>query len=182
MKLNYNYAAMSYPTTRFLKSSKGISIIGIIIFIAFLVAVLNVYAYLNPGFELSKYSIVRLFKSKVDEQRKADLQVIKQAIDKYRLENDDYPAPKEWCGRIISVLHPDAKNALFDYFEQGAIPQDPAFKGTQKDYFYRHVDRNTYILLAVLEDVPSDTPTYSFEGCHDWPGDGVYNYRIIGGE
>ena len=173
---------MSYPTTRFLKSPRGLSIIGIIIFIAFLVAVLNVYAYLNPGFELSKYSVVRLFKSKVDEQRKADLQAIKQAIDKYRLENDDYPAQKDWCGRIISVLHPDVKNAIFDYFEHGAIPQDPAFKGTSKDYFYRHVDRNTYILLAVLEDVPDNTPTYNFEGCHDWPGEGVYNYRIIGGD
>ena len=182
MKLNYNYAAMSYPTTRFLKSPRGLSIIGIIIFIAFLVAVLNVYAYLNPGFELSKYSVVRLFKSKVDEQRKADLQAIKQAIDKYRLENDDYPAQKDWCGRIISVLHPDVKNAILDYFEHGAIPQDPAFKGTSKDYFYRHVDRNTYILLAVLEDVPDNTPTYNFEGCHDWPGEGVYNYRIIGGD
>src|SRR3989344_3732387 len=116
---------MSYPTTRFLKSSKGTSIVGIIIFLAFLVAVLNLYAYFNPSFELSKYSVVRIFKAKVDEQRKVDLQALKQAIDKYRLENDDYPAPKDWCGRIVSVLHPEVKNALFDYFERGAIPQDP---------------------------------------------------------
>lgn len=172
---------MRYPT-RFLKSSRGVSIVGIIIFLAFLVAVLNVYTFFNPGFELSKYSVVRLFKSRLDEQRKADLQAIKEAIDAYREQNSDYPAPKGWCGRIVSVLHPEVKDALFDYFDQGAIPQDPAFKGTHKDYFYKHVDRNTFILMAVLEDVPEDTLTYNFTGCHDWPGDNIYNYRIIGGE
>jgi len=172
---------MPYPT-KHLRSQKGISIISLIILAAFAVAALNVYAYFNPGFSLSQYSVVRFFKGKVDEQRKVDLRQIKQAVDAYREENGDYPAPEGWCGRIVSVLHPEAKNAIADYFERGAIPQDPTSKGTHKDYFYKHVDRNTYVLLAVLEDVPSGTPSYNFSDCYDWPGDDVYNYRLVGGE
>jgi hypothetical protein len=172
---------MAHHPSTLLGSSKGISIIGILILVAVIVAALNIYAYFNPDFELSKYSFVRFMRSRADEQRKEDLAKIKEAVDTYYAETGEYPAPEGWCGRIVTVLHPEVKNAIGDYFEKGGIPQDSSFQGTHKDYLYNHVDRDTYILLAVLENQPEGSPTYDFVGCHDWPGDGIYNYRVVGG-
>jgi len=173
---------MSYPTQLLqpLKSTKGISIISLIILAAVVVAVLNAYAYFNPDFQLTKYSIVRLFRARLDEQRVEDLNKIRAAVEQYYEDNNEYPAFDGFCGRIIAVLHPDVNEAIGEYFENRAIPQDPSFRGTNRDYFYRKVDRNSYILMAILEDVPAGSKTYNYERCHDWPGDGVYNYRITG--
>ncbi|OGY22241.1 MAG: hypothetical protein A2113_03110 [Candidatus Woykebacteria bacterium GWA1_44_8] len=162
-----------------LRSSRGISIITLIILAAAIVAAFNAYAYFNPKFQLSKYSVVYLIHAQRDNQRKADLEKIKAAVEKYYDDNGQYPARDGWCGRIYSVFNPEVKDALSDYFAGGAIPRDPGFRETDRDYFYRRENTRTYVLMAALENLPADSPTYSYSGCHNWPGDDVYNYRLL---
>ncbi len=162
-----------------LKSSKGVSIITIIIFAAILVASLNLYAYFNPDFPLSRYTINYFLGGFNDKTRKADMEKLRVAVEKYYDENGEYPARDGYCGRIVSVLHPETKNAINQYFEAKAIPQDPSFRGTNKDYFYRREEKDTYVLMAVLENPPPDAAHFYYTGCHDWPGDEVYNYQIF---
>ena len=166
-----------YPAK--LKSSKGVSVISLIIIAAAVVGALNAYTFYNPDFQLNKYSFVTLLRSRSDQQRIADLEDIRTALELYYEDKGDYPARDGFCGRIHTILNSAVRNAILPYFPDEGIPQDPAFRGTNKDYFYKKVDRNVYILMAVLENVPDGTTTYSFRGCHDWPGDGVYNYRIL---
>ena len=159
-----------------LNKQRGFSVISVIIIAAFAYASLTAYSFYNPSFNLSRYTPVYFLGNFNDEQRKEDLNKIAVALDGYFEENRDLPGSKESCGRIFSILNPEVKNALSPYFPNG-IPQDPATAGTHTDYFYRKVDRDTYILMAVLEN-PKTSETFAFEGCHDWPGDGVYNYLI----
>lgn len=163
-----------------IKSQKGISIITIIILIALVIAALNVYAYFEPNFQLSKFSVMYYLHNYNDNRRKNDLAKIKAAVDKYYDDHHDYPATDGWCGRIMSMMHQDVNEAIAPYFPNGKIPQDPAFGGTNKDYFYRKVDSTSYVLLAVLENKPSDSASYNYDGCYDWPGNGVYNYQVTG--
>jgi hypothetical protein len=171
---------MSVKLTNLLKSSKGVSIITIIIFAAILVAALNAYAYFNPDFPLSKYTVNYFLGSYNDRVRKADMEKLRVAVEQYYDDFDEYPARDDYCGRIVSILHPEIKNHINSYFENKAIPQDPAFRGTNKDYFYRREEKDDYVLMAVLESPPTDAQHYNFAGCHDWPGDDVYNYAIFG--
>lgn len=170
---------MFLPFHKAIKSSKGISVISVIILAAMVFAALNVYAYFNPDFSLRKYSLVRYLTSINDNQRKADLRKLQAAIEDYYEREGEYPAYDGWCGRIFTFMHPEVKEAISDYFSGEGIPQDPSFAGTKKDYFYWREDKNKYILMAVLERPPAGSPTYNYEGCHDWPGDDVYNYQIV---
>ncbi len=95
-----------------LKSSKGISIITIIIFAAVLVAALNAYAYFNPDFPLSQYTVNYFLGSYNDKVRKADMEKLRVAVEKYYDDFGEYPARDGFCGRIIAVLYPDAKNSI----------------------------------------------------------------------
>ncbi len=171
---------MIYPLTKLINSTKGISILTLIIIIAFVFAGFNAYAYFNPEFSLRNYSLLRFLGSYNDKNRINDLRNIQMSVERYYDENGEYPAIDGWCSRIVSILHPEAKDAIKDYFDLGGIPQDPAFRGTGKDYFYRREDRNTYVLMAVLENPAVGSKTYNYEKCHDWPGDDVYNYRLEG--
>jgi len=171
---------MFYSPIRLIHSNKGISILTLIIIAAFIFAGFNAYAYFNPEFSLRNYSLLRFLGSYNDKTRIKDLQNIQITVERYYDDNGEYPASDGWCGRIVSVLYPEAKDALQGYFNAGGIHQDPAFRGTSKDYFYRREDRNTYVLMAVLENPPVGSKTYSYEKCHDWPGDDVYNYRLEG--
>jgi len=162
-----------------LKSSKGLSLVTLIIIAAFIFGAFNAYAYFNPDFELSRFSVVRFLRASYDTQRMKDLDKIREAVEAYRDDNDEYPAQDGWCGRIISLLNPEVKDALLPYFDQRGIPQDPAFSGTNKDYFYRREDEDSFVLMAVLENAPEGTQAFNYQGCYDWPGDGVYNYRIL---
>ena len=174
------YVLIKMPFSVFdrLKSQKGISIITIIILAAVVFAGMNAYAYFNPDFQFRKYSIVYLLGNYYDDIRKSDLAEIQIAVEKYKDENGEYPTFDGWCGRIISVLHPDAKDAISPYFGEGGIPEDPSHRGTGQDYFYRREDRNNYVLLTTLDNLPTDSPTFNYDGCFDWPGDGIYNYQI----
>ena len=160
-----------------INNDKGIGIISLIILVAFLYAGLTAYSYYNTDFELGRYTPIYFLRNANDENRKKDLEEIAKALDSYYDENRLLPGKEGFCGRIVTVLYPDAKTAISPYFPDG-IPHDPSDAGTHKDYFYRHEDRDTYILMAVLENIPSDSPTYNFEGCHDWPGDDTYNYMV----
>lgn len=164
----------------YLKSQRGISVVTVIIIVAFIYAGLTVYSFYEPSFELSRYTPIYFLKDLNDETRKKDLQKIADALDQYQKENNDLPGANEFCGRIFSVLHPVVKSAISPYFPDG-IPQDPTDRGTHKDYFYRKHDRDSYILMAVLENPPENSPAFNFEGCHDWPGDNIYNYVITNG-
>lgn len=168
---------LPYPIN-LLRSSKGISLITMIILAAVVFAGLNAYAYFNPEFNLSRYTIPHLLRSFNDDRRKADLAKIQVVVEQYYDDNSEYPGLDEWCGRIVAVLHPAVKNDIAGYFDQGGVPQDPSFAGTSKDFFYRREDRNSYVLMAVLENPQPGAETFSYEGCHDWPGDGVFNYQI----
>ncbi len=164
----------------YFKSQRGISVVALIIIIAFVYAGLTAYSYFEPSFQLSRYTPVYFLGNLNDEARKKDLQKIATALDAYQRENRDLPGSVDFCGRIFSVTNPDVKNVLNVYFETG-IPQDPSERGTHKDYFYRRQDKDTYILMAVLENPEENSLTFNFEGCHDWPGDNIYNYTITNG-
>jgi hypothetical protein len=101
-------------------------------------------------------------------------------VEKYYDEFGEYPARDDYCGRIVSALHPETKNHINRYFENKAIPQDPSFRGTHKDYFYRREEKDVYVLMAVFENPPADAQHFNFTGCYDWPGDNIYNYQIFG--
>jgi hypothetical protein len=161
---------------RIITNQKGIGIISIIILMAVVYASLTFYAYLYPSFNLAKYTPVNFLSIYRDDERKEELKQIADALDSYYDEERNLPGGEGFCSRIFSVLHPAVKNALSPYFPDG-IPQDPVQGGTHKDYFYLREDRDTYVLLAVLDNPPTDE-TYNYEGCHDWPGDDVYNYIV----
>ena len=167
-----------FPKIRYLKSSKGISLISILILAAVVYAGLNAYAYFNPDFQLNKITPIFFLREARDNQRKDHLLQISNAVEQYKGENGQYPTTDEWCGRVISITHPDVKIAIVSYFKDEGIPQDPSWRGTGQDYFYRREDRNNYVLLASLENLPANSPTFNYEGCHDWPGDDIFNYQV----
>ncbi len=167
------------------QKQKGLSLISLLIWAAFIFAALNVYAYLNPGFSLSKYSPVNFVKNKRDDIRKADLARLQEALERYYDEHGNkYPGAKGQCGRIVSVLHSTVDDDLRPYFPTNQFPADPGFGGTDRDYFYSKPKSGgeSYILMAVLEIPPQiseeERNSYNFSGCYDWPGEDVYNYRI----
>jgi hypothetical protein len=167
--------------TKISYSQKGISAVSLILLAALVLALLNVYAYFNPNFSLARYSPLNYFKLKQDEIRIRDLNTLQKAIGQYYDDNSQMPTNDGWCGRISGVLHPELKDALVPYLGRDGLPSDPLRGGTEKDYFYYRVDRSHYVLMADLE-VPKDQglakEKYNFIGCHDWPGDNVYNYQI----
>ncbi len=159
------------------QNQQGIGIIGIIILLALIYAAVTVYSYFNPDFSVARYTPTVLIRNLDDERRKSDLVKIANALDNYYDKNSQLPGSVGYCGRIVSILNPEAMNALSPYFP-GGIPQDPRQKGTHEDYFYRYEDTNTYILMAVLSSPPAGARAYNFSGCHDWPGDNIYNYAV----
>ncbi|OGY23416.1 MAG: hypothetical protein A2172_04270 [Candidatus Woykebacteria bacterium RBG_13_40_15] len=164
-----------------LKSQKGVSIITIIILIAVVVAALNVYAYFEPNFQLKQFSAMYYLRDHNDKIKKADLEKLKAAVDSYYEDHHDYPANTGWCGRIFSLMQTDVRDALSPYFAADRFPQDPTFGNTNKDYFYMRVDDHSYVLMASLENSPLGDSSYNYTGCYDWPGDGIYNYKLTGG-
>ncbi len=162
-------------------SQKGFGIVSLILLAALVVAVLSAYAYFNPSFSLAKYSPLNYFRVKQDEIRIRDLKALEKAVGQYYDDNNEMPASNNWCGRISGVIHPEFATAMDKYFGRGGLPSDPSHGGTEKDYFYYKIDRSHYILMADLE-IPRDqglsAEKYNFNGCHDWPGDNVYNYQL----
>lgn len=161
---------------------KGIGIVGIIIFLAFLFAILNLYAYFNPNFSLARYSPINYLRTQRDDQRKADLAKLQEGVKKYYEEHGNkYPGTESSCGRIVAILHSQVLDQLKPYFPPNQLPQDPSFGGTNKDYFYAKTETG-YVLMAVLEVPPviseEEKSRFNFKGCYDWPGDNVYNYRV----
>ena len=167
---------LTVPEKKTFQNQQGIGIIGIIIILAFFYAGLTAYSYFNPSFQLARYTPTALLNKAQDDQRVKDLEKIAQALDQYYDENRELPGQVGFCSRIVTVVYPTAKDELSPYFPEG-IPQDPEHGGTHKDYFYLREDKDSYILLAVLDNPPT-SETYNYEDCHDWPGDGVYNYLV----
>ncbi len=167
--------------TKIFSSEKGISTLSVIVFAAVVVAVLTGYSYYNPRFTLSKYSPLNYFRIKQDDKRIEDLKSLETAVLKFYDENNGMPANEGFCGRISGVLHPEFRDDVKLYFDSGDVPQDPLRANSEKDYFYYRVDRSHYVLMAALE-IPRDqgftSDKYNFTGCHDWPGNGVYNYQV----
>lgn len=158
---------------------KGVGLVSLIVLLAVVFALLNVYAYYNPGFSLARYSPLNFLKAKNDEKRVADLKKLEKAVLAYFEANNALPASDGWCGRYAAVLHPEFAIQIKPFLEKQELPHDPLYANTDKDYFYYRVDKNHYILMAVLELPKEDTKgKYNYERCHDWPGDDVYNYRL----
>ncbi|HSX58523.1 MAG TPA: hypothetical protein VLE47_04640 [Candidatus Saccharimonadales bacterium] len=167
--------------TKLSPSEKGFGVVSFILIVALVIAVLNAYAYFNPNFSLARYSPLNYFRIKQDDIRVRDLSTIQKAIEQYYDANNQVPTNDGWCGRVSGVLHPELREALVAYLGRDGLPSDPLRGSTEKDYFYYRVDRTHYVLMADLE-IPRNQglapEKYNFTGCHDWPGDGVYNYRI----
>lgn len=149
------------------------------ILLAIVFAVANAYAYYNPSFSLAKYSPLNYFRLKLDEQRIRDLKTLEKAVLSYYEDHSQVPAGDGWCGRISGLLHPEFSIAVRDYLPDKELVHDPSHSGEYSDYFYYRVDRDHYILMAAL-DVPTvdTTGKYNYTGCHDWPGNDVYNYQL----
>lgn len=159
-----------------INNQRGIGIISIIIIIAFVYGGFTLYAYFYPSFNLAKYTPVNYLSGFRDDERKEELEKIADTLDSIYEEERNIPGNIGYCTRIVQVLYPAAKDALSPYFPEG-VPQDPVHGGTNKDYFYLKEDKDTYVLLAVLDKPPTDE-TYNYEGCNDWPGDDIFNYIV----
>ena len=120
---------------KLITNQRGVGIISIIIVLAFVYGGLTAYAYFYPSFDLAKYTPVNYLSNFRDDERKEELEKIAFALDSYYTEERNLPGSQGFCGRIGTVLYPQAKNALSPYFPDG-IPQDPIHGGTDKDYFY----------------------------------------------
>lgn len=165
--------------TKQIFNQRGLGVIGIIIFLAILFAVFNIYAYYNPSFSLSRYSPLNYLKAKRDEGRINDLKKLEKAVLSYYEENNAMPTSDGWCGRYAGVLHPEFSLQIKPYLEKEELPHDPLYSNTDRDYFFYRVDKRHYVLMAALELPKEDTKgKYNYERCHDWPGDDIYNYRI----
>lgn len=160
-------------------NQKGFGVISTIIVLAVIFAGLNAYAYYNPSFSLAKYSPLNYFRLKLDEERIKDLKTMEKAILAYYDDHNQMPANDGWCGRISGILHPEFGYAIKTYLADGKVPNDPTHGNSEKDYFYYRVDRAHYILMAALDVPKEDTKDkYNYTGCHDWPGNDVYNFQI----
>jgi hypothetical protein len=163
-------------------SQKGFGLIGLIILVAVVFAGLNIYSYYNPQFSLSKYSPLNLLRAERDKIRLNDLKNLEKAITAYFQDNNQMPAYDGWCGRIGSILHPEFSLAVKPYLDNGELPHDPNAGNSSTDYFYYRVERSRFILMAVMElpqeDKSEGKYVYNFKNCHDWPGNGIYNYQI----
>lgn len=158
---------------------KGIGLISIILVCAVIFALLNVYAYYNPNFSLSRYSPLNYLKAKRDETRINDLKKLEGAILAYAEDHNALPTSDGWCGRFAAVLHPEFATEVKPYLEKEELLHDPIYSNTNRDYFYYRVDKRHYILMAALELPKEDTKgKYNYVRCHDWPGDDIYNYRL----
>ncbi len=160
-------------------NQKGFGIVSLIIFLAVIFAALNAYAYYNPSFSLAKYSPLNYFRLKFDEQRIKDLKNMEKAVLAYYNDHNEMPGSDGWCGSISGILHPEFGMAIKSYMPNGQLPNDPTHGGTDHDYFYYRVDRAHFILMAALDLPKSNTKgLYNYTGCHDWPGNDIYNYQI----
>ncbi len=165
--------------TKFPFNQKGFGVISAIIVLALIFAGLNAYAYYNPSFSLAKYSPLNYFRMKLDEERIKDLKGLEGAILSYYEEKGEMPANDGWCGRISGVMHPEFAEAVKGYFPNDDMPNDPTHGNSNDDYFYYRVDRAHFILMAALDVPKEDTKgKYNYTGCHDWPGNDIYNYQI----
>lgn len=167
---------------------KGFGLISLIILVAVIFALLNVYAYYNPSFSLSKYSPLNFLKAEHDKQRVKDLQTLQTGIENYY--NDKNTMPGSSCGRISGVLHPGFISDIESYLphftnNSNNVPSDPIYGNSDHDYFYYRYDNSHYLLMAVME-LSSDGNgglngignTLFSHSCHDWPGNDIYNYKL----
>lgn len=113
-----------------------------------------------------------------DSERKAELEILASAIDKYYQRNGHYPMSSGWCTQISNTASGyDAAFAaeLAPYLED--MVYDPLFKGTYQGYFYRNVSDTSYYLYAELEG--DDLADDGFTGCVRAGGtNNEYDYRV----
>ena len=111
------------------------------------------------------------------------LEAIQQALEQYFQKNGYYPPTKtyawpNWCTYISNTGIADVKNALVPEFLT-ALPQDPVYKNTGRDYVYNKIyATNTYELASYLENTNDpDKGSYSYSWC---AGVDVnpYNYKV----
>ena len=165
--------------TNKLPAQKGIGLVSLIILLAIVFALLNVYAYYNPKFSLARYSPLNFLKAGRDSIRTKDLDKLEKAVVAYYNDKNQMPASDGWCGRISGILHPEFAVEIKPYLENSEIPHDPLYGSTDRDYFYYRVDKSHFILMAALELPKSETAgKYNYVKCFDWPGDNIYNYQL----
>jgi len=92
-----------------------------------------------------------------DARRKADIEQIRQALETYRSENNQYPQSASWQTDLTSG----------DYINN--IPSDPK---SNSNYVYQRPSSTTYNLCAYLE-----TGSGTACGSADC-GDGTCNYEV----
>lgn len=104
-----------------------------------------------------------------DGKRKADVEMIRSALEMYKADKGYYP-PKDqtgWCtvlwGCGSSTWYNDVAGALISGGYLSSLPQDPLYINTDKDYFFWHISNTQYELFSELET--SNTNTYSTAGC-----------------
>ncbi len=105
----------------------------------------------------------QFIKQSRDARRKADLELIRSALEQYRADNDTYPSQSNvngfWPGYPLPANCDETATPPIPCYMNKA-PQDPQFKGVAGDpgYFYQK-NGDSYTLGAYLES--SSAPT-----CH----------------
>ena len=129
---------------------------------------------------VSIMAISNNFQKGRDARRKTDLEAIRSALELYKNDNGVYPPPRAdgtpwtgWCTYIYNSTYPQVKDALVNGGYLSEVPQDPVYRGTNQDYFYRMVTTQSYLLVANMEVATGQS--YDYTSC---TGGSVYNYEL----
>lgn len=132
--------------------SKGFIFIILIIVFAFILGLIGLF---------------KLAQKNRDISRKADLEKIQYALEKFYTERGEYPPLQndQFCISFKDV--PELKELLTSYLEkpEKGFPSDPKWKNTEKNYFYRRLDPASFKLYAELERKEKNDNLYLVSDC-----------------
>lgn len=81
-----------------------------------------------------------------DQRRKADIELMRSALEQYRSQNNDYPSSLTFSCTSVNSLQDTNSNVFLT-----AIPKDPACSGGFT-YYYSRLGNSDYTLGTFLEN------------------------------
>ena len=155
-------------------SFSGFSLVELLVVMGVVGVLSGIIVFLNPTAQLNRGE---------DTKRKADLSLIRSALESYYQDFGDYPGAVNACTVISAAGNTTIKDALEPAFIK-KLPRDPQFSAST-DYMYWHNAAREYKLYAVLENTTDpliianlmtvdSVPTGSCTGYA-----AGYNYRVI---
>ncbi len=128
----------------------------------FIVSLIIIFAFI-----LAFYSIHKLDQKNRDISRKADLEKIQFALEKFYEEHGEYPPLGNDQICLSFKEKGELEELLTNYLEkpEKGFPHDPKWANTEKDYFYRRLNPASFKLYAELERKEKSDNLYSVIDC-----------------